>query len=80
VTNCHKNVYLAVKLGFEARKGKDMSVSVIKKRTIESGMDFFRKLFNALRGPTNLMTLLKVDSILREKVLLTLSISNNCYT
>jgi hypothetical protein len=59
---------------------KEMGVSSIKKRTFESGADFFIKLFDALKGPTILMTFLKVDSILREKVLLTLSISNNCYT
>jgi len=55
-------------------------MSVIKKRTFESGADFFRKLFDVFRGPTVLMTLWKVDSIVREKVLLTLSISNNCHT
>ena len=55
-------------------------MSVIQKRTFKSSADFFSKLFDAFRGPTILMTLWRVNSIVREKVLLSLSISNNCHT
>lgn len=56
-----------------------MRVSTIKKRTFKSRTDFFKRLFDIFKGPTILMTWWKVDKVLREKVLLTLSISNNCY-
>jgi hypothetical protein len=54
------------------------TISAIEKRSFESFADFFKKLIDIFKGPTFLMTFLKVDKILREKILLTISLSNNC--
>lgn len=53
-------------------------MDMIEKRSFESIADFFKKLFDIFRGPTFLMTWLKIDKILREKILLTISMSNKC--
>lgn len=50
----------------------------MKMRTFRSFVDFFSGLWSIFKGPTFLMTFLKIDKKLREKILLTVSIGNNC--
>lgn len=47
-------------------------------KTFKSFFDFFFRFLSIFKGPTFLMTFLKIDKKLREKILLTVSIGNNC--
>jgi len=51
----------------------------IQLRKFNSLSDFTRKLLLLFSGPTFLMTLIKIPGELREKIFLTVSITNNCY-
>ncbi|MDY6933351.1 MAG: hypothetical protein SVZ03_03915 [Spirochaetota bacterium] len=55
-------------------------MTTIQKRTFLSFTDFIQRFGQIFKGPTFLMTFIKVDNRLREKILLTVSIANNCYT
>jgi hypothetical protein len=48
-------------------------------RKFRSYGDMAAKLAGLFRGPTFLMTFLRVDSKLREKILLSVTVINNCY-
>ena len=49
-----------------------------KKKSFTSPIDFFIRLGAALKLPTFYATFRTVDSVLREKILLTVSIINDC--
>ncbi len=51
----------------------------ITMRRFNNVFDFLARLVDVFRGPTFLMTLLRVDPRLREKVMLAVSVANNCY-
>ena len=51
----------------------------ITMRRFKSGLDFLVRLADIFRGPTFLMTFLRVEPRLREKVMLAVSVANNCY-
>lgn len=46
--------------------------------TFSSFSDFFKRLFDLFRGPTFYMTFRRTDPKFREKVILTVSMANNC--
>lgn len=48
-------------------------------RTFTSYRDLFMKGAAVFRGPTFLMTFLRVDPKSREKILLAVTVVNNCY-
>ncbi len=48
-------------------------------RTFTSYRDLVMKGASVFRGPTFLMTFLRVDPKLREKILLAVTVANNCY-
>ena len=50
----------------------------LEMKTFKSFLDFFSRFWSIFKGPTFLMTFLKIDKKLREKILLTVSIGNNC--
>ncbi len=54
-------------------------MSGIQMRKFNSFADFLARMADLFRGPTFLMTFLRVDPRFREKVLLTVSVVNNCY-
>lgn len=47
-------------------------------RRFTSFSDFVRRFFDLFRGPTFLMTFLRVNGRLREKIILTVTVANNC--
>lgn len=49
-------------------------------RRFSSFRDLLAKAGEALRGPTFFMTFLRVDPKFREKLLLAVTVANNCYT
>ncbi|MFP4476760.1 MAG: hypothetical protein ACLFOY_14475 [Desulfatibacillaceae bacterium] len=53
-------------------------MSDIRMRTYESVPEFLRILTDVFRGPTFLETFLRLDGRFREKVILEVSITNNC--
>jgi len=53
-------------------------MSEIKKRTFASPLDFFSKFFAMFKGESILSTFFNSDPKFREKLLLTVSIANNC--
>ena len=50
----------------------------IKMRTFTSFFSFFSRLFDMFRGPSFHSAFKEIEDRLKEKVLLTVSISNNC--
>jgi len=58
---------------------EEQTMGAIEMRKFRSFADFLARLADIFRGPTFLMTLLRVDPRLREKVLLAVSVANNCY-
>jgi hypothetical protein len=48
-------------------------------RTFRSFTGFLRVLFDVGRGPNLLLTLARTDPKFREKILLTVTATNNCY-
>jgi hypothetical protein len=48
-------------------------------RTFKSFTGFCGVLFDLLRGPNLLLTLARTDPKFREKILLTVTATNNCY-
>ena len=48
-------------------------------RTFSSFRDLLAKGVETLRGPTFLMTFIRVDPKFREKLLLSVTVANNCY-
>lgn len=58
---------------------KGPSMKNIAMRRFKTGFDFLARLADVFRGPTFLMTFLRVDPRLREKVMLAVSVANNCY-
>lgn len=48
-------------------------------RTFSSFRDLIAKGAAVFRGPTFLMTFLRVDPKFREKILLAVTVVNNCY-
>jgi len=50
----------------------------IRTRSFVSPIDFFGKFFSIFRGPTFFTTFKTIDARLREKILLTISVANNC--
>jgi len=46
--------------------------------TFVSTFDFFSRFIDLFRGPTYLETFIMVDKKLREMILITVSIANNC--
>ncbi|HNW27512.1 MAG TPA: hypothetical protein PKN50_03450 [Spirochaetota bacterium] len=48
-------------------------------RTFTSYRDLFMKGAAVFRGPTFLMTFLRVDPKFREKILLAVTVANNCF-
>jgi len=53
-------------------------MSNIKARSFISIGDFFGKFFGIFRGPTFITTFKTIPARLREKILLTISVANNC--
>ena len=50
----------------------------INKLKFTSFSDFVQKLFRLFKGPTFLSTFINLDKKLREKIMITVSIANNC--
>ncbi|MBU2515720.1 hypothetical protein KJ966_30755 [bacterium] len=50
----------------------------IKSRSFISPVDFFKKFFRIFRVPGFRVTFKTINAGLREKILLTVSIANNC--
>lgn len=50
----------------------------ISSRSFASPRDFFRKFFRIFGGPSFRITFKNIDAGLRERILLTVSIANNC--
>lgn len=50
----------------------------IEMRTFNSAFDFARTFFDLFRGPTFFMTFRRMDPLLREKIILAFSSTNNC--
>ncbi|GEM_PF-489318 len=48
-------------------------------RTFSSFRDLVVKGASVFRGPSFLMTFLRVDPTFREKILLAVTVANNCY-
>ncbi len=48
-------------------------------RRFTSFVEMLKCFTDIFRGPTMLMTYLRVDGILREKILITVSSAHNCY-
>lgn len=46
--------------------------------TFESLTDFFKRLADIFRGPTFISAFRRIDPLFREKLLLTVSMANNC--
>ncbi len=53
--------------------------SIVTMRRFYSIGDFFTRFSGLFRGPSFISTLLKTDRIFREKILLTVTLANNCY-
>jgi hypothetical protein len=51
----------------------------IEMRTFGSFLDLLRTGLDVLRGPTFLMTFIRVPARLREKILLAVTVANNCF-
>ncbi len=55
-------------------------MTTIHMRTFSSPWDFLKKLINLLRGPFIVSSYFSFDGKLREKILLTVTQTNNCFT
>jgi hypothetical protein len=55
-------------------------MTVIKMRTFRTAREFVEKLLGLFRGPTFISAFLGVDGRLREKLFLTVTLVNNCYS
>ncbi|MCU0843953.1 MAG: hypothetical protein MUC76_03395 [Spirochaetes bacterium] len=53
--------------------------SIITMRRFSSVGDFFTRLAGLFRGPLFISTLLKTNGLFREKILITVTLANNCY-
>jgi hypothetical protein len=51
----------------------------ITMRKFGSAVDLLARFIDIFRGATFLMTFLRVEPRLREKVMLAVSVANNCY-
>jgi hypothetical protein len=51
----------------------------ITMRKFRSVIDLLARFAAVFRGPTFIMTFLRVDPRLREKIMLAVSTANNCY-
>jgi hypothetical protein len=49
-------------------------------RTFNSVGDFFRRFFGLFRGPSMAASLLSVTPKFREKLFLTVTLANNCFS
>jgi hypothetical protein len=58
---------------------KEASMKNNTMRRFTSALDFLARLADVFRGPTFLMTYLRVDPKFREKIMLAVSVANNCY-
>lgn len=67
-------------LGRFALHGDEKKMTVIKMRTFRTVREFAEKLLGLFRGPTFISALLGVDRRLREKLFLTVTLVNNCYS
>ena len=47
-------------------------------RTFESFSDFIKRLVDVFRGPSFVSVFREIDPVFREKLLLTVSMANNC--
>lgn len=54
--------------------------SIVTMRRFASFRDFLSRLIAVFRGPSIISTLVKTDALFREKILLTVTLVNNCYT
>lgn len=59
---------------------QEASINNITMRRFKSGLDFIGRFTDVFRGPTFIMTFLRVDRKLREKIMLAVSVANNCHT
>ncbi|HSV97333.1 MAG TPA: hypothetical protein VLM75_10420 [Spirochaetota bacterium] len=53
--------------------------SIVTMRRFKSVGDFLTRLAGLFRGPLFISTILKTDGLFREKILLTVTLANNCY-
>ncbi len=51
----------------------------ITQRRFDSLRDFVARFDDLFRGPTFAMTLIRLDPRLRERVMLAVSVANNCH-
>lgn len=54
-------------------------MNAITMRRFDSALDFLARLGDVFRGPTFLMTYLRIEPRFREKIMLAVSVANNCY-
>ncbi len=53
---------------------------IVTMRRFTSPGDFLSRLTTVFRGPSFISTLRKTDGLFREKILLAVTLANNCYT
>ncbi|HNU93114.1 MAG TPA: hypothetical protein PKO25_14670 [Spirochaetota bacterium] len=54
--------------------------SIVTMRRFTSPGDFLSRLIAVFRGPSLISTLAGIDGLFREKILLTVTLANNCHT
>lgn len=62
------------------RTGRQRVDSIVTMRRFTSPGDFLSRLITVFRGPSFISTLRKTDGLFREKILLAVTLANNCYT
>ncbi|MGV7929909.1 MAG: hypothetical protein AB2L13_13585 [Spirochaetota bacterium] len=53
--------------------------SIVSMRRFRSAGDFLARFAGLFRGPSFISTLLKTNGVFREKILLTVTLANNCF-